>query len=115
MRRIGGWQRIGIILSVAWAAVGPFYLNHRAFENAVAEAGMTYHVCRDGQRAGDDPMICRARSDEVLHWEIRRAIAAPVGSLGWLIIALVPVGLGWLFVYLIVWLFRWVKAGFKST
>ena len=63
-RRVGGWQRIGILLSVAWAIAGPLYLNDRVYNNALEEYGLTYHLCREAQGVADfDPARCTERAD----------------------------------------------------
>jgi len=106
--RLGGWQRIGILLSVAWAVAGPAYLNGRVFDNAIEEYGFTYHECREAQGVG-----CAERADEMR--KIAMHNFAPIGSLGWALVATVPVVLGWIFVYIIVGLWRWIRAGFKPS
>jgi hypothetical protein len=102
--RLGGWQRIGIILSVAWAVAGPIYLNDRAYNNALKESGLTYHFCREAQGATGDPATCSKQSDEML--KIGMQNVAPIGSLGWAVVAIAPVVLAWILVYIIVGLWR---------
>jgi hypothetical protein len=111
--RLGGWQRIGIVLSVAWAVAGPIYLNGRAYDNALKEAGDTYHDCRQFQGPGDDPARCTERSNAML--KIGMQNVAPIGSLGWAVVATAPVVLAWILVYIIVGLWRWIRAGFKPS
>ena len=111
--RLGGWHRIGIVLSVAWVVAGPFYLNGRAYDAALKDAGETYHLCREAQGAADDPATCTERSNVML--KIGMQNVAPIGSLGWALVAVIPVVLGWIFVYIIVGLWRWIRAGFKPS
>jgi hypothetical protein len=91
--RVGGWQRIGIILSVAWAVAGPIYLNDRALTNALKEAAHTYHDCREFQVPGDDPARCTERSNAMLKIGMRNV--ASIGSLGWAVVATTPVAVLW--------------------
>jgi len=112
--RLGGWQRIGILLSVAWAVAGPIYLNDRVYNNALKEYGLTYSLCRDSQGAGDyDPARCTKWADETQKIEMRNF--APIGSLGWALEATLPVVLAWILAYIIVGLWRWIRAGFKPS
>jgi len=113
-RRVGGWQRIGILLSVAWAIAGPLYLNDRVYNNALEEYGLTYHLCREAQGVPDfDPARCTERADEMQKIGMRNF--APIGSFGWALEAIVPVVLGWILAYVIVGLWRWIRAGFKPS
>ena len=104
--RLGGWQRVGIILSVAWALAGPTYWNDRLYDRALKDAGDAYHECREIS----DPALCAGWQETIM--KSGMANFAPIGSVGWALEAIVPIAFGWIVVYLIVGLWRWVRAGF---
>jgi hypothetical protein len=62
--------------------------------------------------SGHRPAVCGERSNEIR--EAFMAEFAPIGSLGWVLEALVPIALGWIVVYLIIGLWRWARAGFTA-
>jgi hypothetical protein len=82
MFRIGGWQRIGIVLSVGWIVAGPIYLNNRAYNEALEYMGFDYRTCRDAQGARDDPAICTSQSKETFEISIRDNVT-PLGTTRW--------------------------------
>jgi uncharacterized membrane protein len=97
--RLNGWQRIGIVLSVVWALGAAAYVwQYKADANARTEK--FYATCLQ-QR--DD---CDAKREALLSAQGR----VTREKLFW---ALAPVPLGWLIVYGVVWLVRWIRAGFK--
>jgi hypothetical protein len=108
--RLNGWQRIGIVASVVWAIGGPLYLTQRAFDDPLEQSGFVYRVCRDGPT---DPAICSARSKQALDEAIQADPMAQVGWGPWAAKAFIPVLVGWLLVYALVYLVRWIRAGFK--
>jgi hypothetical protein len=109
--RLNGWQRIGIVASVIWAIAGPLYLRQLALDSAVEQSGFVHRVCRNGPT---DPAICLARSEQAFDEAIQGDLMAHVGWGPWAAKAFIPVLVGWLLVYALVYLVRWVRAGFKS-
>jgi hypothetical protein len=107
--KLNGWQRIGIIASVLWVICGFFYtfsveekslgqlnadIHAPCFESAHDDAA--WKVC-------EDAMMKQAMSD--LHFE--RTLAT--------VVAFVPIPLAWGFVYLVLFLVRWIRRGFART
>src|SRR5262249_12846410 len=105
--RLNGWQRIGIVASVIWAIGAPIYLDHAAQQNAMEAFGSYYEACRDNPSSELDWRFERARwaSDTVTRYQLL--------SVNGVVVALVPVGLGWLLAYALVYLVRWIRAGFQ--
>ena len=106
--RLNGWQRIGIIASFLWAIGAPIYLDHAAEQDASEAFHEYYGLCRDVP--SNDPQQCfetaSHHSDAVMRYRLFSANGA--------VAALVPVGLGWLFAYALVYIVRWIRAGFTK-
>lgn len=138
--RLNGWKRIGIVASVFWiVGAGAYTLKTR--DDADQEAAATiYRNCastRDeiehsqdvecGRQSERGPMIdiptafqkCMSAFKEE-HPELdcsKRSEDFAVGTLSgdWMdaaIVGIAPVPFGWGFVYLILFLVRWIKRGF---
>jgi hypothetical protein len=107
--RVNGWQRIGIVASVIWAIGAPIYLDHAAQQEANERFSGTYRLCRDVP--SNDPDQCYQRasaaSDSVPRYNLISASTA--------VFAFLSIGLGWLLAYALVYLGRWIRAGFKSS
>jgi hypothetical protein len=102
--RLTGWQRVGIVLSVVWAIGGAFWGNQIGLSQGDWTVA-AYRVCLDTR--GDDA-ACST--------EFHRAFTAAVSD-HWtvaIIVGLAPIPLGWLAVYTLVGVGRWVKRGFKK-
>jgi len=101
--RLNGWQRLGVVASIAWALGGGYWGNDLGIHEGdyVVNA---YSTCLETS-GGDDAPCQRAFFRDYpqavkYHW----ADAAIVG--------LVPIPLGWLLAYGIIALWRWVARGF---
>jgi hypothetical protein len=115
-RRLNGWQRIGIVLSVLWAIIAAFHemeeINRRydaAFSSAFSPV---YQRCRDIQDRNNLPADGEACKEEAA-----RATAGVQMESGWniAIAALVPIPVFWLIAYALVGLVRWIRRGFKPS
>ena len=103
--RLNGWQRIGIIVSILWALGGGFWGN----EIGLHQGDFAVTVERDCSEAPNANFAaCEAQFDKdwseaiKYHWYY----AAFLG--------LVPIPLGWLSIYGVVGLVKWVRKGFTS-
>jgi hypothetical protein len=105
--KINGWQRIGIVASVAWM-IGAYICTFNAEEKANAKhASMIIDNCIDahkGQETGDNECLKQGEDYGIKAFPEERNEAALVAS--------VPVPLGWGFLYLVLFLVRWIKRGF---
>jgi hypothetical protein len=101
--RLNGWQRIGIIASVAWFIGGGFWGNYLAIREGDWVYGL-WDLCRS---AGYDTDVCLRKLDG-LH---RSAIEGHWYAAAFM--ALAPLIIGWLAVYALVSLTRWIAAGFE--
>ena len=115
---LGGWQRIGIVASVLWAiGAGLVARSHDASEASYMYR-TTYDICIDKARAQQQPTKgAKPLPREIVSgcheqgWKSYQL--ALEGSWKWvLFIALVPIPIGWLLVYMVVGVWRWVRRGF---
>jgi len=109
--RLKGWQRIGIVLSVLWA-VGAWLYIEAAGSKAADEAFKSSHaLCTREKMARNDfdPKACfdeaKDREDSTFSdWSVR----------AWLV-ALAPIPIAWLLIYIVVWTVRWIRRGFQPS
>lgn len=106
--RIGGWTRVGIVLSALWALGGYFYANNVVTKRAADMAGYYYDSCyrNAGKRPNPDYSNCSGEWDK--GW--KQTMESSTGEAA--IIALAPIPFAWLFVWIVVAVWRWVRAGF---
>ena len=107
--KLNGWQRIGIVASVAWAIGAYVHTFDTEYSAALGIYNMIYDDCvkdSSGQVGGSDhcKQTLTASLDE--SYVGSREAAA--------LFAVVPIPLGWGFVYLVLFLVRWIKRGFSS-
>ena len=112
MLKLNGWKRTGIIASAVWilgAGVHTYDSEIGSASRLIASA----HVACDSHlaaKSGDDYTKsfneCNKRADDSL------ALARTNAGLEAALVAFVPVPLGWVFTYLVLFLVRWVKRGF---
>lgn len=107
--RLNGWQRIGIVLSVIWFICGGLWGNSMGIHEG-DWVSRQYQFCLEHDAEPHMPSTaqCQARFDKdwpdaiKYHW--------------WegLIVATVPIPLGWLLAYGIIALSRWIwRGGFR--
>lgn len=112
--RLHGWQRVGIVASVIWVLGAGLAQHASDLDRAAAAADMAVMVCQEGpwsKYATEDLKKPNCWGNE---WE-RAFNAALIGKWDRMaVVAFVPVPIGWLIVYLLVWIGRWVRSGFVS-
>lgn len=132
-----GWQRIGVILSVVWAGLivlsaineysqsADFSAEMQGFCPTLSEhyvrwydekSGANISIFGDGEYSLNcDVAVERAKS---LLAQQKRGMIVPVRSINFAQVTttvLVPIVASWGFVYLLIWLFKWVRAGFRGN
>jgi len=105
--KLSGWKRIGIVISVMWI-VGSvfFYTPESNLRTLITDAHVQCDELRGNTKAGFD--ACNKEADDAF------AKIRPTERLELAIVAFVPVPLGWGFVYLVLFVVRWVKSGFQA-
>jgi hypothetical protein len=116
--KMGGWVRIGIVLSVIWILVGGFWGNNAAINDASKLSSLQLDNCVSANKA-------RLRSkgdnsepyDQVWTpcWDqLSKNYLRNVDGHWWAaaIVGLAPIPIAWLIVYMFVGLYRWIRRGF---
>jgi hypothetical protein len=110
-RKMGGWVRVGIILSVIWFFVGGWWGNTIGIQQgdwATRKLSACYDAAiRPGAQGGD-----ASRCNVEFYREYDEATKYHWYSA--LFVALVPIPLAWLVIWAIVGLWRWVRSGFST-
>jgi hypothetical protein len=114
--RLGGWQRIGVVLTALWIVAGGLWVNSLVIEQMGAGVTAGLSACLAARSIQPDGSIpkdtdwgpCNRRFDQ----EWPKAVS---GHWTYAIIGtLVPIPVAWGFVYAMAALFRWVAAGFRQ-
>jgi hypothetical protein len=109
--RLNGWQRIGVVLSVIWV-IGGGMLTYQIVLGAggtctvdhtrLSEADQLALNAKDYQKMSDAGLLTVQRAcNEEIYFR----------SLVW---TLIPIAVGWLLVYGLVGVVRWIRAGFAA-
>jgi hypothetical protein len=103
-RFLNGWQRAGIVFSVLWAIVAPLLVwqNERVYRD---EAAGAYFHCVFAPNSDVDCEAQKEAFDSATNRIVWRKVA-------W---TLLPIPVAWLFVYIMVWLARWIRRGFHPA
>jgi hypothetical protein len=107
--RLNGWQRIGIVASIAWVIGAWVYMNNQQ-DRASSSAQLCLSIEREREnRVNAEAEVARCWSN--FHRDLPMALAekrkeAVVSALG-------PVALGWMFAYFLIAVVRWVLNGFR--
>jgi hypothetical protein len=118
-RRLSGWQRVGIMLSVVWAIGAAIYETYAMEDryNAAFSAAYrpVYDRCRDTQDR-ELKALGRPNGIDCAEEAGRVASAVPQQSAWSAAIAVfVPIPIGWLFAYALIGLVRWIRRGFSQS
>jgi hypothetical protein len=105
MRRLSGWQRLGLVVTVCWA-VGAFvvvrwFQYHHGLDAANASVGLCTTAGKEFDQCWNENL------------EFRRAMIEPYWPPVFLV-AFGPVPFFWLFGWAVVKTVRWVSAGFAT-
>jgi hypothetical protein len=136
MKRLNGWQRIGIIASVIWMLTGPVLTIKADSDEYDRQTGYGLDRC---WKTADQAREQRFRSLDARHLPLgdeleaaRKAVQDLMdqeyhgcadkvwannphpGLANAIAIPLITLGIAWLLVYFLVGLGRWVMAGFKK-
>jgi hypothetical protein len=108
--RIGGWHRLGIVLSIVWAIGGGLYRINEDSRHAEEMEKLTVRICIDKKTSKSDFEFapCYAKGVEVWRLLLRNSREDIA------IFALGPIPLGWAFAYVVIVIWRWVRAGFTT-
>ena len=110
MKKLNGWKRLGVVLSVIWMPIGLFYGSGQAIEGATWQVSGALRACLERNASGMDTCDAAYTKD----W----AVAVAQSHHWWWGIAgaVIPIVVCWLLAWALVATVRWVMAGgFKAS
>ncbi len=114
--RLNGWKRIGIVLSALWVVGISIKLHDDGGVWAVKNAKVLYDSCMSHAVVQQDFDKCwNDQISDVSKFKSDYFLTNPDFWLGFILYFVAPIMMGWLFVYICIWIFRWIKAGFKKS
>lgn len=113
---INGWQRIGVVISVAWLSVtcGAYFyeLNNHPSEISTYLPHSAYEWLNDYEGTKIAHEKAKVEGED---FSDRFVLLKPTFSASGLVLfALLPLVLVWLAVYLFIYTYCWVKRGFET-
>jgi hypothetical protein len=103
--RLNGWQRIGIALSLPWIVVGTLWESGASIEKSTSLSKLVYSVCSE-----DHPFSNTCAAD--FSHNYARDLELSNHWADGVAFGVVPVIMAWVAVYALLWIARWVRAGF---
>ena|ERR1700676_926914 len=110
--KLNGWKRLGIVASTVWI-LGAGTCTYSAARDAdIKFAVETEDACETATGQANFPHFSPARDchQESIHYINVTLLDAEIGAA---LMAFIPVPMGWGFVYLILFLVRWITRGFN--
>lgn len=114
MRKLNMWQRLGFIASVLWMVGGGFWQRTSDVSFAYDRSFAQYLACSEVASqlpSGTQAANAKCMSDALATQQIW--LEGSWGNVA--IFAIAPVLLAWALAFIVLWLFRWVKAGRKIS
>lgn len=109
--RLSGLQRLGIALSILWAVVAAIHTHRADVDRAEDLSKFAYKVCSDSKMLAKDADLSRCdkeKADHIATWmkDSNENVA---------LAALVPIPIGWLAGFILLYIWRIQVAGFRAT
>ena len=96
-------QRIGIVISILWVLGAAYYERTSEMDSGQRFLDWSYQTCIESKISTPDSCLAEMNKNFDI-W-----MKPNWGNIGF--IALGPIPLGWLFVFIIIRVYQWVKAG----
>ncbi len=107
MRKLNGWQRIGVILSILWVLGAAIHERNGQVDSAFRMAQWEREDCSSSLVMTE----CRQSADNRLIENLRLDSNSIVNIA---VASLMPPLFGWLFAWLAIVVYRWVRVGFQG-
>jgi hypothetical protein len=108
MKKLNGWQRIGVILSILWILGAAMHERNGQIELATMMAQSDREACSKSLAIAECSKSLDDKFTEHLALNSNRLENIAAASL-------IPALLGWLFAWLAVVVYRWVRVGFQGA
>ena len=102
---LNGYQRIGILLSIIWMVAGYNLQNRSNYKDAYSFSESQYNQCV-AFKYSEQSCYDRKENDFKL---IMENVPNPLET------AIIPIPIGWIVIYLIIGIYKWIRAGFKHA
>jgi hypothetical protein len=115
--RLGGWARIGIVLSVVWMIGGGLWGNSIGIDALGANVVAVHRRCLEQRSIQPDGSIPKDTDWGPCSAAFMRDYPPAVAGHWWYAaaFAFIPIPIAWLIVYGLAALVRWIRAGFRLT
>jgi len=113
LKRLNGWQRAGLVLSILWAIGAGMHARNGDQEGAKSFADLSYKACTDQKLLAHDSDLSsceRERQANIAKWLNDGNSNANIAFL-----ALVPIPFGWLAGFILLYVVRAQIAGFSAV
>ena len=101
--KLNRWQRIGVVISILWALGAAYYERSSEMEVGQHFIDLHYQACIEIEKSTIE--ACSVEMNK--NFDIW--MKPNWGNIGF--IAFVPIMLGWVLVFIIIRVYRWIKAG----
>ena len=108
MKKLNGWQRIGVILSILWVLGAAMHERNGQVDSAVQMAQWDREDCNKSLVIVE----CVKSLDDKFHGYLSLNSNRLLNIVA---IALMPVLLCWLFAWLAIVVYRWIRVGFQRS
>jgi hypothetical protein len=113
--KLSGWKRIGILASIAWILGAGFHtLSTEGDSNMRVNVSLTQACESQLWRSSSISEEAQARCDYYIYDPARIHQQFQDERFQAILIAFTPLPFAWGFIYLVLFLGRWVKKGFQS-
>jgi hypothetical protein len=109
--RLNGWQRIGVVVSLAWAIGAGLYQRNSDITKANDTASLSHRICLEAESARNDPNRDPAACDGKYLEAYKLWMDGSWANVAF--VAVAPIPLGWLGVYALIRIRRWILDGFR--
>ena len=108
-RRLSGWQRIGVVVSIIWLIGSLIYTVNTQYNNKFVLYSTIYDLCKMEKNAD------YKRCNEGFEANLKKYLKADWTDLADLFfISIVPIPVGWLVSWGVIRVYRWIRAGFSN-
>ena len=111
MRKLNIWHRLGIVASVLWFVGGGIWQRTSDVARASDMMGFTYRTCTESAALKNIYNFTPCMDEATKQFEL--FLEGSWGNVAFM--AIVPIALGWLGAYFILWVTRWVLAGRENS
>jgi hypothetical protein len=113
---LGGWQRIGVVLSILWFIVGGLWINSVVTDELGASAVTQFGQCLKARSIQPDGTIPRDTNWDPCQAAFERDFLRAIADRWYwtLVFTLIPIPIVWLICYGLLALARWIRAGFAA-